>query len=88
VNIEYSDLNTAQFIGTIECSDLNPAKMRGFITAHQLHPAHYETVIPRNVRLAEAPSYGLPGVVFDPAAKGSQAFLAFAREMVKRGLSE
>ncbi|SFD74516.1 ParA family protein [Paracidovorax konjaci] len=44
----------------------------------------FDTVIPRNVRLAEAPSYGLPGVVFDPGAKGSQAFVDFAREMVKR----
>ena len=44
----------------------------------------FETVIPRNVRLAEAPSYGLPGLIFDPSAKGSQAFLAFAQEMVKR----
>ncbi len=44
----------------------------------------FDTVIPRNVRLAEAPSYGLPGVVFDPSAKGSQAFVQFAQEMVKR----
>ena len=44
----------------------------------------FNTVIPRNVRLAEAPSYGLPGVVFDPAAKGSQAFVEFAQEMVER----
>jgi len=44
----------------------------------------FDTVIPRNVRLAEAPSYGLPGVVFDPGAKGSQAFIAFASEMVAR----
>ena len=44
----------------------------------------FDTVIPRNVRLAEAPSYGLPGVVFDPSAKGSQAFVEFAREMVQR----
>jgi chromosome partitioning protein len=44
----------------------------------------FDTVIPRNVRLAEAPSYGLPGVVFDPAAKGSKAFIDFAREMVVR----
>jgi chromosome partitioning protein len=44
----------------------------------------FDAVIPRNVRLAEAPSYGLPGVVFDPAAKGSQAFVAFASEMVQR----
>ncbi|TNF62465.1 MAG: ParA family protein [Burkholderiales bacterium] len=44
----------------------------------------FDTVIPRNVRLAEAPSYGLPGVVFDPSARGSQAFQAFASEMVQR----
>jgi chromosome partitioning protein len=44
----------------------------------------FETVIPRNVRLAEAPSYGQPGVVFDPASKGAQAFVEFAREMVQR----
>jgi chromosome partitioning protein len=44
----------------------------------------FDTVIPRNVRLAEAPSYGLPGVIFDPSAKGSLAFLAFAEEMVAR----
>ena len=44
----------------------------------------FNTVIPRNVRLAEAPSYGLPGVVFDPSARGSQAFMAFAEDMVAR----
>jgi chromosome partitioning protein len=44
----------------------------------------FNTVIPRNVRLAEAPSYGVPGVVFDPASKGAQAFVAFAAEMVER----
>ncbi len=44
----------------------------------------FDTVIPRNVRLAEAPSYGMPGLVFDPASKGAQAFLDFAREMAAR----
>ncbi len=44
----------------------------------------FNTVIPRNVRLAEAPSYGLPGVVFDPSSRGALAFVEFAREMVKR----
>lgn len=44
----------------------------------------FEAIIPRNVRLAEAPSYGLPGVLFDPGAKGSKAFVAFAQEMVGR----
>ena len=41
-------------------------------------------MVPRNVRLAEAPSHGQPGVVFDPAAKGAQAYLEFSRELVRR----
>ena len=44
----------------------------------------FNTVIPRNVRLAEAPSFGLPGVVFDPASKGAQSFIEFSQEMVNR----
>ena len=44
----------------------------------------FKTIIPRNVRLAEAPSYGQPGVVFDRAAKGAQAYLEFAAEMIER----
>ena len=44
----------------------------------------FNTVIPRNVRLAEAPSYGQPGVNFDPASKGAVAFVEFAREMAAR----
>jgi chromosome partitioning protein len=44
----------------------------------------FQTVIPRNVRLAEAPSYGQAGVVFDPSSKGAQAYVAFAQEMVAR----
>lgn len=44
----------------------------------------FNAVIPRNVRLAEAPSYGLPGVIFDKASKGAQAYVIFAAEMVER----
>jgi len=44
----------------------------------------FNTVIPRNVRLAEAPSYGQAGVVFDPSSRGAQAYIAFAQEMVER----
>jgi chromosome partitioning protein len=44
----------------------------------------FNAVIPRNVRLAEAPSYGQAGVVFDAASKGAQAYIAFAQEMVER----
>ena len=44
----------------------------------------FNAVIPRNVRLAEAPSYGQPGVVFDPASKGALAYVEFAHELVER----
>ena len=44
----------------------------------------FKTLIPRNVRLAEAPSYGLPGVTFDPSSRGAQAYIDFAREMIER----
>lgn len=44
----------------------------------------FSTLVPRNVRLAEAPSYGMPGVLFDRASKGAQAYLAFAAELIER----
>jgi chromosome partitioning protein len=44
----------------------------------------YLTIIPRNVRLAEAPSYGAPAVNLDKACKGSQAYLALAQELLSR----
>jgi len=44
----------------------------------------YRTVIPRNVRLAEAPSFGLPAIKFDQGSKGAQAYLALAGEMLNR----
>ena len=44
----------------------------------------FKAIVPRNVRLAEAPSHGMPGVVFDRSAKGAQAYLAFAKEMIER----
>ncbi len=42
----------------------------------------YNTVIPRNVRLAEAPSYGLPIISYDPRSKGAMAYEAFAEEFL------
>jgi chromosome partitioning protein len=42
------------------------------------------TVIPRNIRLAEAPSYGLPVLVYDKPSRGAQAYLALAGEVLRR----
>lgn len=44
----------------------------------------YKTVIPRSVRISEAPSFGKPVVLFDPSSKGAQAYLAFAKEFAYR----
>lgn len=44
----------------------------------------YDTVIPRNVRISEAPSHGLPAIVYDMHCAGSQAYLHLAREVLKR----
>ena len=44
----------------------------------------YRTVIPRNVKLAEAPSHGLPGIVYDRLSRGSTAYMALAGEFMRR----
>lgn len=44
----------------------------------------YKTVIPRNVRLSEAPSFGLPAIVYDMKSSGSQAYIKLASEIIKR----
>jgi len=44
----------------------------------------YRTIIPRNVRLAEAPSYGLPALAYDRASRGAVAYLALAGEILRR----
>ena len=44
----------------------------------------YRTIIPRNVRLAEAPSHGLPALLYDKRSQGALAYLALAGEMIKR----
>ena len=44
----------------------------------------YRTAIPRNVRLAEAPSYGMPALLYDRLSRGSKAYLSLAGEMIRR----
>ena len=43
----------------------------------------FKTVIPRNVRLAEAPSYGMPGIQYDKSSRGAKAYMQFAKELLK-----
>lgn len=48
----------------------------------------YKTVIPRNVRLSEAPSYGMPITLFDPHSKGAKSYEKFAKEFIKSNEAE
>ncbi|MGK6354217.1 ParA family protein [Sphingomonas sp. DT-207] len=49
-----------------------------------LGPVVFETVIPRNVRLSEAPSHGVPALIYDHRCAGSEAYIALAREVIDR----
>ena len=53
--------------------------------ARQVADKVYQTVIPRNVALAEAPSYGRPGIIYNAASTGSQAYVTLAKEFVAHG---
>lgn len=44
----------------------------------------FNTIVPRNVRLAEAPSHGMPGIVYDKASRGAKAYVEFGQELIKR----
>ncbi len=48
----------------------------------------YRTIIPRNVRLAEAPSHGLPALLYDKSSAGALAYLALAGEMLRKDDAE
>ncbi len=60
-------------------SDLVAADARGFFGERV-----YNTAIPRNVRVSEAPSHGQPVVVYDPRSPGAQAYIQLAREVLER----
>jgi chromosome partitioning protein len=55
------------------------SEIRGYF-----HEAAFDTVIPQNVRLQEAPSFGQPALLYDVASRGSQSYLALARELEAR----
>ena len=50
-------------------------------------PMVFDTVIPRNIRLSEAPSHGLPAIVYDPVSRGATSHVSLARELISKNAS-
>ena len=48
----------------------------------------YKTIIPRNIRLAEAPSYGMPINMYDPKSAGAESYMQLADEVIRKGEEE
>jgi len=45
----------------------------------------FDTIIPRNIKLSEAPSYGKPAILYDPRSRGAQSYIELAQELIKNG---
>ena len=69
----------SMFDGRTNLSQAVVADVRNFFG-----PAMYHTIIPRNVRLAEAPSFGKPIIDYDPKAQGAKAYMEFTKEFLAR----
>lgn len=81
-------LNPALDIQGIVLTMFDPRnKLSGLVSAdvrEHFGDKVYKTVIPRNVRLSEAPSFGLPAIVYDMKCPGAQAYIHLAREVIRR----
>jgi chromosome partitioning protein len=83
-----SSLNPALVIQGIVLTMFDPRnKLSGQVVADVrefMGAKVYDTMIPRNVRLSEAPSYGKPALLYDLKCAGSQAYLRLATEVIRR----
>jgi chromosome partitioning protein len=78
--LDISGVLLTMFDSRTNLSDQVAAEVRRFFGARV-----YNTIIPRSVRLAEAPSHGKPITVYDPTSRGAQAYKALAEEVIDRG---
>jgi chromosome partitioning protein len=78
------DLDVKGVVLTMFDPRTNLASQVGAEVRSHLGSAVYETIIPRNVRLSEAPSYGLPIALYSPGSKGAEAYRALAAELRSR----
>jgi chromosome partitioning protein len=80
-----SSLNSALVMEGIVLTMWDPRNRLAHQVADEVrrHFRVFETIIPRNVRLSEAPSHGLPALLYDAESKGAQGYLGLAREVIE-----
>ncbi|HEX2718415.1 MAG TPA: AAA family ATPase [Gemmatimonadaceae bacterium] len=78
------DLGIDGVLLTMYDSRLNLSRQVAADAREYFGPKVYQTVIPRNIRLAEAPSFGKPIILYDVASVGAQAYMSVARELIDR----
>lgn len=78
------DLEIEGFVLTMYDARLNIANQVASEMKEHFRGLVYDTIIQRNVRLTEAPSFGLPVIVYDPRSKGAKSYLALAKELIDR----
>ncbi len=79
-SLEINGVLLTMYDSRTNLSDQVAAEVRGFFGSRV-----YDTIIPRSVRLAEAPSYGKPITLYDPTSRGAQAYQMLAQEVIARG---
>jgi chromosome partitioning protein len=88
VNLVRDNLNpTLEIIGVVLTMADGRTNLSADVTAEArryLGPIVFDTIVPRNVRLSEAPSFGLPIALYRPDSKGAEAYAALARELLAR----
>lgn len=78
------DLEIEGFVLTMYDARLNIANQVASEMKEHFRGLVYDTIIQRNVRLTEAPSFGLPVIVYDPRSKGAKSYLALTKELLDR----
>ena len=84
IQCEYYALDMEGIVFTMYDSRTNLSMQVVENVKNHLNQNIYNTVIPRNIRLAEAPSYGLPINIYDPKSAGAEAYMMLAEEIIKR----
>lgn len=80
-----TDLNIDGIVFTMYDSRTNLSREVIENVRENLHLDIYDTIIPRNIRLAEAPSHGLPVHLYDPGSSGAESYMRLAKEVIDKG---